>query len=45
MSAEDGLSDTIKPKLENMQADCTKIFTPDELLTLNDAGMEMLETI
>lgn len=43
MSAEDGIADTIVPRLLKMGADMTQIVVPDELLTLDDAGMELLK--
>ena len=48
-TAEDGLADTIKPRLENAGADCSKIFVIDEAehaLTLDDARLKaaILET-
>lgn len=45
MSAEDGLGDTIKPRLERMIADLTKIFAPKEIFTLDDAGFDKLEQL
>ena len=43
MSAEDGLADTIKPRLEKMVTDLTQIFAPKEIFTLDEAGFEKLE--
>lgn len=45
MSAEDGLSDTIKPRLEKMNYDPTKIFAPKELFTLDEKGFKTLESL
>ncbi|MBI2850696.1 MAG: AAA family ATPase [Chloroflexi bacterium] len=42
-SAEDGLSDTIKPRLAAMGANTSEIHAIDGLFTLNDKGFEMLE--
>lgn len=42
-TAEDGLADTIKPRLENAGADCTRVLVIDESkqeLTLCDARLE-----
>ena len=44
MSAEDGLADTIKPRLERAGADTTRVFALNEPLTLDDAGLQRLET-
>lgn len=43
MSAEDGLADTIVPRLIQLGADRTRIFAPKELFSLNDAGIQTLE--
>ncbi len=42
-SAEDGLADTIKPRLTLMQAEAASICAIDGLFTLDDTGFEMLE--
>lgn len=42
-SAEDGLADTVKPRLALMQAETSNICALDGLFTLDDAGFEMLE--
>ena len=42
-SAEDGLGDTIRPRLNTMGADVARIFAIDEPLTLNDEGFTKLE--
>jgi len=45
-SAEDGKADTIRPRLNDMGADTTKIVIiddPDAKFTLDDAGCDMLE--
>lgn len=42
-SAEDGLSDTIKPRLAAMGANTDVIHAVEGLFTLNDNGFEMLE--
>lgn len=43
MSAEDGLADTIRPRLDRMGADVARIFSPEELLILDDEGFLVLE--
>ncbi len=43
-SAEDGLGDTIKPRLEGMRANLDSIHAIDGLLTLDQSGFELLET-
>ena len=43
MSAEDGLADTIKPRLLNMGADHSKIFAPKEVFTFDEDGIPILE--
>lgn len=43
LSAEDGLGDTIKPRLEAVGADCERIYAVDEPLTLDDKGFQKLE--
>ena len=42
-SAEDGLGDTIRPRLDAMQADVNRILAIDGLFTLDDNGLNMLE--
>lgn len=42
-TAEDGLGDTIKPRLEELEADCSRVLVIDEAekeLTLSDARIE-----
>ncbi len=42
-TAEDGLADTVKPRLENAEADCRKILVIDEsskLLSMTDERLE-----
>ena len=43
MSAEDGIADTIVPRLIDMGADRDHIFAPDRLFTLDDEGLLVLE--
>jgi hypothetical protein len=43
MSAEDGLADTIRPRLDKMGADVANIVAIDRLFSLDDAGILMLE--
>jgi hypothetical protein len=43
MSAEDGLGDTIRPRLEKCGADLTRVFALDEPLSLDEAGLKRLE--
>lgn len=45
MSAEDGLADTIKPRLEKMNSELTKIFAPKEIFTLDDKGFQTLDAL
>lgn len=45
MSAEDGLPDTIKPRLEKMESNLKKIFAPREIFTLDDKGFETLNRV
>jgi len=42
-SAEDGLGDTIRPRLEKMGADLNGIYAIKDLMTLDQAGFDMLE--
>lgn len=42
-SAEDGIADTIKPRLTAMHADQTAIHAIDGLLTLDEKGFDMLD--
>jgi putative DNA primase/helicase len=43
MTAEDGLRDTIVPRLIDMGADRNRIFAPDRLFDLDDEGLLQLE--
>lgn len=43
LSAEDGLADTIKPRLVTLGSDCKNIYAIPEALTLNEAGVLALE--
>jgi len=43
-SAEDGLGDTIRPRLDAMGADVNRVLAIDGLFTLDDNGLTMLET-
>lgn len=43
LSAEDGLADTIRPRLDSMGADMERIFAVDQMLTLDEKGMLLLE--
>jgi RecA/RadA recombinase len=47
LTAEDGLADTIRPRLEAAKADLTRIVAalPDELPTLDDAGLAYIKTL
>jgi len=45
LSAEDDRSDTIKPRLEAMGADCAKVIIPKERFSLSDSGIALLEKI
>ncbi|MCH7681797.1 AAA family ATPase, partial [candidate division KSB1 bacterium] len=42
LSAEDGLSDTIKPRLESFGANCKRISAPSEPFTLDQKGFNLL---
>jgi len=42
-SAEDGLGDTIRPRLDAMGADVSRIYAIDGALTLDDSGFVLLE--
>jgi len=42
-SAEDGLGDTIRPRLDAMGADVSRVVAIDGALTLDDAGFTLLE--
>ena len=42
-TAEDGLADTVKPRLENAEADCSKILVIDESSKLLSMTVESLE--
>jgi hypothetical protein len=43
LSAEDGLSDTIRPRLDGMKADLSRIFALDGAVIFNDAGLLQVE--
>jgi len=45
LSAEDGLADTIKPRLQSFGADCERIFAPIKLFTLDATGLSLLENL
>jgi hypothetical protein len=42
-SAEDGLGDTIRPRLDAMGADVSRIYAIDGAITLDDVGFTLLE--
>lgn len=42
-SVEDGLGDTIRPRLDAMGADISRIFAIDGVLTLDETGFTLLE--
>ncbi|MEJ7577492.1 MAG: AAA family ATPase [Pyrinomonadaceae bacterium] len=44
MSAEDGLNDTLRPRLDSMNADVSRIFALDGSLVFDTAGMKKLES-
>lgn len=44
MSAEDGLADTIRPRLSAFEADINRIYAIDGLFTLDTDGYETLES-
>ena len=43
LSVEDGLADTIRPRLDSMGADVERIHALEGSLTLNDSGIAVLE--
>lgn len=43
MSAEDGLGDTIRPRLEGMGADLSRVVAADAPFTLDETGMALLQ--
>jgi hypothetical protein len=43
LSVEDGLSDTIRPRLDSMGADVNHIFAIEGAIVFNDAGLRRLE--
>lgn len=43
MSVEDGLADTIRPRLDSMGAEVARIFALDGVFTFNDVGLLLLE--
>src|SRR5205807_1534362 len=43
LSAEDGLSDTIRPRLDSMKADVSRIFALDGAVVFDDAGLLQVE--
>jgi len=45
MNAEDGLGDTIRPRLDRMEADCSRIFAIPDRLVLDPKGLADLENI
>ncbi|MGI8642288.1 MAG: AAA family ATPase [Pyrinomonadaceae bacterium] len=44
LSAEDGLADTIKPRLEAVGANCERVFVIDEPLSFDEKGLLKLES-
>jgi AAA domain len=43
LSAEDGLDDTIRPRLESMGADLAKVTARNKAMTFDERGIEQLE--
>ena len=43
-SAEDGLGETIRPRLDTMKADIDRIHAIDGAVTFNDAGFKLIES-
>jgi len=43
LSAEDGLSDTIRPRLDSLGADVSRVFAVDGLMVFDRDGMQRLE--
>jgi len=44
LSAEDGLGDTVRPRLEDMGADLSRVFAVDQPLTLDEKGVLLFKT-
>ncbi|MBS1806820.1 MAG: AAA family ATPase [Acidobacteria bacterium] len=48
LSAEDGLADTVKPRLVAAEADCSRVFAPQDKFTFDESGLlslsEMIAT-
>jgi hypothetical protein len=45
LTTEDGLGDTMRPRLDDCGADLSRIFACDKVFTLNNTGMQMLEAL
>ncbi len=45
LTAEDALSDTIRPRLDEMGADVSRVFAIDEPFPLDSTGLSYLETL
>jgi putative DNA primase/helicase len=45
LSAEDGLSDTLRPRLDAVMADANRVFALNEPLTFDAAGLSNLEAV
>lgn len=45
LSAEDGLGDTVRPRIEAMNGDMTRIFVSDDYFILDKDGLEELEDL
>jgi hypothetical protein len=45
LSAEDGLGDTVRPRLDSMRADLRRIFAVDGALTFDEMGCVMFEEV
>ena len=45
LSAEDGLGDTLRPRLDAVGADVSRVFALDEPLTFDEAGLIRLEAV
>ena len=45
LSAEDGLGDTVKPRLAAAEADCRRVFAPQAKFTFDEKGLLALSAM
>ena len=45
LTTEDGLADTLRPRLEDCGADLSRVFACDEVFTLDQKGLKLLENL